>query len=330
MLDARLASEVARASGFDHHLLRIGKDFFSDFASLADKTVNATDGCFGVTGTHEIYLSKRARQLAPVRLTGVFGSEVLRGTSTFTPLSLAAGLLDTGTMQSVRNVVDQFPTGSDPVKFAAFKEVPWSIFGSLSACRSQVTFRTPYLDNSIVRLAFQLPVQLRGSSAPALQLIERADPVLARIPSDMGHLTEGLLSSRLKRFYSKATFKLDYFSNDGMPDWLSFVDPLVDRMTAQGMLVGLHKYLRYRRWFRNELADYISGALSNACSRQAPFWNRQFLSSLAERHIQGRANLVSEINAVLTLDSIDRQLLSATAVENEAFLPEDSLATSTP
>ena len=68
--DDRLAARVAKACGLEHRLLRIGADFFSDFASHVDRTVYVTDGCFGLTGAHEIYLNRRARQLAPVRLTG--------------------------------------------------------------------------------------------------------------------------------------------------------------------------------------------------------------------------------------------------------------------
>ncbi len=81
-LDDRLATQVARACGLEHRLLRIGSDFFSDFAGYVDRTVYITDGCLGVLGAHEIYLNAQAWPLAPVRLTGNFGSEVLRGVST--------------------------------------------------------------------------------------------------------------------------------------------------------------------------------------------------------------------------------------------------------
>ena len=57
-----------------------------------DKTVSVTDGCFGATGAHELYLNAKARELAPIRLTGNFGSEVLRSMSTFKPLGLSQDL----------------------------------------------------------------------------------------------------------------------------------------------------------------------------------------------------------------------------------------------
>jgi asparagine synthase (glutamine-hydrolysing) len=153
-LDASLAARVAGACGCEHHTLRIGSDFFSNFAAHVDTTVYLTDGCFGAVGAHEVYLNRAARDLAPVRLTGVFGGEILRGTSTFKPLRLTPDLLDSKLNQEVNTCARQFANIREhPVTFAAFKEIPWNIFGSLAACRSQVGFRTPYLDNDLVALA---------------------------------------------------------------------------------------------------------------------------------------------------------------------------------
>src|SRR4029077_4562913 len=62
--DDRLANRVAAVCGLEHEVLRIRPDFFSNFASHADRTVYITDGCFGISGAHEIYLNKQACQLA--------------------------------------------------------------------------------------------------------------------------------------------------------------------------------------------------------------------------------------------------------------------------
>ena len=91
-LDALLAAQIADVCGLEHRILRIGRDFFSDFASHVDRTVYITDGSLGSLGAHEIYLNNRARALSPVRVTGVFGGEILRGVSMFKPLHLARSL----------------------------------------------------------------------------------------------------------------------------------------------------------------------------------------------------------------------------------------------
>ncbi len=84
-LDARISARIAQSCGLEHHILRIGPDFFRDFGSLAERTVHLTDGCFGPTGSHEIYMSRLARQLAPVRLTGNYAAA--KSSAVFPPSS---------------------------------------------------------------------------------------------------------------------------------------------------------------------------------------------------------------------------------------------------
>jgi asparagine synthase (glutamine-hydrolysing) len=310
-LDVRLAAKVAAICGREHRTLRLHQDFFSDFAAHADKTVYLTDGYFGITGAHEIYLNSQARQLAPVRLTGVFGSEVLRGTSTFRPSGISSRLPTRDLQWSASACVHELNGQQmDPVSFAAFKEIPWSIFGSVAACRSQIAFRTPYLDNEIVSLAYRTPRELRGSSAVAFDVIRQNHPPLSEVPTDMGHtgVNPGW-KGPVRRGFSKFTFKLDYLANDGLPHWLTRFDPVLDRLNSGTGILGLHKFLRYRRWFRRELTPYVTEAVAAACRRQSGFWDARFVESMAREHISGRKNYVQEINAVLTLDAVERLLL---------------------
>jgi asparagine synthase (glutamine-hydrolysing) len=310
-LDDRLATRVAKVCGLDHRLLRLGTDFFSDFASHVDRTVYATDGCFGVLGAHEIYLNRQARQLALVRLTGNYGSEVLRGVSTFKPLGLSPNLFNPEFRHSLPFSTSSVASGKEhPVTSAAFREVPWNLFGSLAAGRSQVTFRTPYLDNKIVALAYQVPGTLRASPLPAVNLVKDNAPCLYNIPTDMGEMGKIRgLACPLRRFYSKTTFKLDYLNNGGFPHWLSPLDPLFQGLASSLKIVGLHKYLHYRSWFRRELAGYVKDVLTDTRTEQSPFWNPDFLENMAKDHIRSRKNYVREINAVLTLEAIDRLIV---------------------
>ena len=309
-LDSKLARRVARACSLGHLDLQIGADFFSDFAAIADKTVYVTDGCFGVTGAHEIYFNEKARQLAPTRLTGNFGSEILRGMSTFKPRGLSRELFN----KEINRIIDSCAAGrkrfdGHPVSFAAFQEVPWNLFGSLAAGRSQVTFRTPYLDNELVALAFQLPESLRKSSMVALNLLKENSPALAAIPTDRGR--GGSETGRgylLRCLFCDITFKLDYIYSESLPSTLAPFDALIGYFDAVGIM-GLHKFLRYRRWFRTKLKAYLQEALANGRARRLPFWNPNFLERMPAEHISGHRNYLREINSVLTLDAIDRLLL---------------------
>ena len=132
-LDALLAARIAEICGLEHQILRIGPDFFSDFASHVDRTVYATDGYLGSLGAHEIYLNNQARALSPVRLTGVFGGEILRGVSMFKPLHLAHRLVNADLAETVTSCTRRWShDGEHPVTFAAFREIPEQRFATPS------------------------------------------------------------------------------------------------------------------------------------------------------------------------------------------------------
>jgi len=309
-LDDRLAGQVARACGLEHRLLRIGADFFSDFKTHVDRTVYITDGCFGVTGAHEIYLNRQARQLALVRLTGNYGSEVLRGVSTFKPFRISPDLFHSQFVHTRGSLEEPFVRGiKHPVTFAAFREIPWHLFGSFAAARSQVSVRTPYLDNEIVALAYQVPGALRTSSIPAWRLVKANSPLLSRIPTDRRPSPEAFGPVAVfRRLFSEATFKLDYLNNEGWPSWLSPVEPVFRHVTSTLKIIGRHKYLHYRSWFRHELASYLR-SLINDSQTQSRFWNCDFLRQMANEHINGHKNYILEIDAVLTLEAVERLLI---------------------
>jgi len=309
-LDDRIAARVAQACGLEHRLLRLGPDFFSDFAFHADRTVYVTDGCFGITGAHEIYFNRQARKLAPVRLTGLFGSEILRGVSTFKPGGLAPSLLSPEFARRISASVREWAADqTHPITSAAFRNAPWNLFGSAAANRSQVILRTPYLDNEVVALAFRAPESLRRSPRSALRLVKNNNPVLGRIPTDRRIEDKGAGFPRnLRRLFVEAGFKLDYFHNEGMPHWLSRFDSLLDGIDSRVRMFGHHKFLHYRSWFQNELASYVSGILTDSRVQQSQFWNSDFVQHMARAHTRGRGNYVLGINAVWTLEAVDRLL----------------------
>jgi len=308
-LDDRLAARVAETCGLEHKLVRIAPDFFSDFAMHADRTVYLTDGCFGITGAHEIYLNRRARELAPVRLTGNYGREVLRGVSTFKQVRLSPSLLNPRFPLNP-SAGHEVNGGKHPITFAAFSEIPSSLFGSLAAVRSQVSVRTPYLDNDLVALAYQAPHDLRQSTHPASSLIKANKPLLSKIPTDRRQSIEGSGPlAALKRFFCEVTFALDYLNNEGCPHWLSPFDATFNHLTSGLKIVGLHKYLHYRSWFRRELADYVKRIATDARTERSPFWNFGFVNQMASQHSEGHKNYVHEINVVLTLEATERLLL---------------------
>ncbi|HEX9047001.1 MAG TPA: asparagine synthase-related protein [Verrucomicrobiae bacterium] len=308
--DDRVAHRVASACGLEHRLLRLEPDFFADFAKHADRTVYVTDGCSGILGAHEIYFHRMARSLAAVRLTGNYGGEIFRGVSTFKPLHLAPQIFNA----EFAPMVDTAASYLDALKeradtFAAFHEVPLNLFGSLAAGRSQIQFRSPYLDNELVALAYQRPASLQKSPLPALHLVKASHPRLDGIPTDRGFISDRAdLEILARRVFAEVTFKLDYCSNAGLPRPLQVFDRFFKPVVRSLGIAGLHKFLKYSTWFRHALKPFVAERM--AALQKAPdgFWDARGLQHAAREHWSGRRDFSNEINAALTLESLERQL----------------------
>jgi asparagine synthase (glutamine-hydrolysing) len=309
-LDDQIAARVAKAGGYQHQLLRLEPDFFTHFDAHADRTIYLTDGASGFSGAHEIYFNRQARALAPVRLTGNYGSEVLRGISMFKPMRLSASLLNDEWTGLTRAAAAKPADGwQNPVTSAAFREIPWLSFGNLKAGCSQVSFRTPYLDNELVALACQVPSAMIHSALPALHLIKACSPAMSAIPTDRGFIgDQNSLNQFCRRLYAEVTFKLEYYNNEGLPKAVSGFNPVYRAITSRMGLEGLHKFLRYASWYRGRLRNFLTGRMASPNILQGRFWNTDFIQAMTGDHLSGRNNYGAEINMVLTLEAIERVL----------------------
>lgn len=312
LLDLKIARCVAGARGIAHHTLSIGQEFVAQFDRWLDRTVWISDGTAGVLGAHELPLSEQAQTLAPVRLTGNFGSEVLRGMSTFKRNGPCDELLDPALAVRVEAMVAAEQSRSvHPVTHAVFEEVPWHLFGTLAVSRSLLTVRTPFMDNRIVELAYRAPAPSRNNPHASLRLIHDHDPALAEMPTDRGVAWNSAgPGARWRRLAAQVSFKLDYWHKDGLPDWLWLLDTPLSLWSHLGGL-GRHKFLAYRSWFRGALAPHAAQVIGDARTRELGFWSPNALRAIASDHASGRRNRLRDIHAVLTLEAIQRLLLDA-------------------
>lgn len=307
-LDEAIGRDVALRCGLPHETLRLDRAWLDRFADSVDRTVWISDGCAGVTTAHEIHFSGLARHVAAVRLTGNYGSEVLRGMSTLKPSAPVDGFLAPGFEREVLAVKTP-DVEAHPITQAAFREVPLHLFGSLAIGRSQVIFRTPYLDNELVELAYRAPPDARFSATPSLRAVESLSPQLARIPTDRGVAAgQGRLMAMARHAGAAFAFKLDYLDKEGLPGRLWPLEgPLA--LLRRTPLMGQHKYLAYRGWFRSELREYLAATLAHADELDEfvdPAWRR----TAVQRHAAGRDNLLRPISIAITLAAVQRLFLS--------------------
>ena len=141
-----------------------------------------------------------------------------------------------------------------------------------------------------------------------MRLVKAASPALDRIPTDRGFISDRSDPEVfLRRVFAEVTFKLDYCSNAGLPRQFGMLDPVFKPVVKALGVAGMHKFLKYSTWFRTSLAPYVSDRIAAAQKSNAGFWNADALGELARQHISGAKDFPSEINAVLTLESLERQ-----------------------
>jgi len=311
-LDVRIGREVATLLGFSHRTLRVDNRFVAEFQNYLDRSIYISDGCASALSTHELFFSQMARAVAPVRLTGNFGSEVLRSMSNLDSLALTDGIIEGGFASNVEGA-KAAREHTNPLSGTVFDEIPSHLYGPVATARSQVTFRTPFLDNSLVELAFRAPECSRQTPAVALRLIASGHEQLDKIPTDFG-FSNGRDSLRdvARRLFRNITFKLDYWDKEGQPPKLAVIDSWRPLLQQSGML-GLHKFLPYRRWFKDELLETVECASNRAASGSQPWWNPRVVTRIAADHSSGRRNNLNEINAILTLDAVERVLIDNTS-----------------
>ena len=75
--DVKLARKVAALCNQPHQVITTGEEFLSRFAHYAERTVYLTDACVDLGRSPDLYVNEKAREIAPVRMVGTYGSEIL-------------------------------------------------------------------------------------------------------------------------------------------------------------------------------------------------------------------------------------------------------------
>ncbi len=313
--DVSLARLVARECGQPHRVIAVDDQFISRFGPLAEKAVYVSDGAMDVTGAVELFANSRAREIAPVRMTGNYGSEILRSNVAFRAEPLDAGLFSPEFVQAGREAAATYQreTEGRRLSLITMKQVPWHHHSRLSLEQSQVTMRSPYLDNDVVRLAYQAPKGHEFSKAPALRFVAEESSSLAAIPTDRGLLyrpTPGLTT--LHHLYQEFTFRAEYAYDYGMPQWLARVDGALRVLRPERMFLGRHKFYHFRTWYRDRLSSYLKDVLLDPRTWARPHLARGRLQSVLSEHLAGTRNHTTALHQALTIELVHRQLIERT------------------
>jgi asparagine synthase (glutamine-hydrolysing) len=314
MLDISIARKVAEVCHQTHKVFRLGRPFISEFPRLAEKTVYVTDGGLDICSTHDMYFNKLARDIAPIRVTGKFGSEVIRDHTMFNAGLHSGELFSHDLKLHVEKAVETLGVVKKGHKLsvALFKDFPWREYSKIAIEQSQSTFRSPYMDNDLVELIYRAPNGMRASNQPQRRIIRECNQKLSAIMSDRGYGEQANpIVSKLYELYYYALFKADYTYLFALPHWLTRLDTFCMSINGERQLLGSQKFEYYRIWFRRELSDYVKDVLLDPQTAKRPYFNKKYLEMMVQTHTKGTRNYMSEINKAMSLELTYRLLIDA-------------------
>jgi len=197
-----------------------------------------------------------------------------------------------------------------PVTFAAFRQSPWHHYGVLALEQSQLTVRSPFLDNDFVRTVFRASPSNGAVDDVRLRLIRDGNPVLTRIRSDRGVGGDsGSFTTAARRLFLEFLFKAEYAYDYGMPQWLARIDHLFSPFHFERLFLGRHKLLHFRLWYRDSLSDYVRQMLLDPVTLSRPYIERKGVEAIVHSHLKGERNHTTEIHKLLTLELLHRLFL---------------------
>ena len=252
--DVRIARRVSQACNQPFQVITAGKDFLARFPHYAERAVYLAEGCADVSRAPDVYLNEKAREIAPVRMTGNLGGEVLRRVRTFKPVPPLPRLFQSEVLSHVAEAERTYAMDvqGNALSFAVFRQSPWNHYGILALEQSQLSLRTPFLDNDLIRTLFRAPASSLAGSQDSLRLIADGKGELLRIPTDRGMAGErGRVSRSAHRSFLEFLFKAEYAYDMGMPQAVARVDHALSALHLERLFLGRHKVFHFRIWYRD-------------------------------------------------------------------------------
>lgn len=312
--DVIVARHVARACRQTHVVIRAGDEFLSRFPKYAERTVYLTDGCVEVGCSPVLYVNEKAREIAPVRMTGNYGDQILRRLRAFKPGDLTPGLFLPEFLAHVRAAGETYAglLQTHPLSFAAFRQAPWHYYGLLALEQTQLTLRSPYMDNDFVRTNFRAPESACRNNDLRLQLIGDGNPKLRQIRTDLGFGgSRGYIPGGPFRRLHHFTMKAEYAYDHGMPQWVARLDHILSPFHLERLFLGRHKYYHFRIWYRDALSEYVREMLLDPRTLSRPYLNRSVVEAVVHGHLKGGRNYTFEIHKLLTLEFLHRLFIDS-------------------
>lgn len=302
-LDVKIGSQVAETCGKDYKVLSITNDFLDNFERYAKETIYISDGTADIFKSHEIYFCRIVGSLAPIRVTGQYGSQVFGGLFSLKKHKIDQRIYSKELLEEI-NKTDEYPyLGLKTI----MDEIRWLWGGYLAIQKSQLIPRTPYTDKDLILFGFKAPSNLLAGSK-LQQSIVKKNYQLALIPSDKGiYIGPRSLFTNLRDAYISTLVKMDKAYNwHSLPHLLAKIEPYLRWIGIQKLFIGNNQLVSYRVWLKNELRSFTENILLDNLTLSRSYYNEKFIKQMTTDHFSNKANYTNEIGKIISFELWNR------------------------
>jgi len=183
---------------------------------------------------------------------------------------------------------------------------------------TQLTMRSPYLDNDLVRTVFRAPPSALANNDIRMRLIRAGSPALGRVLTDRGVAGRDGLEAAISKAFHEFTFKAEYACDYGVPGRLPHGDRVLFGLRLQRLFHGRHKFYHFAPWYRGALSGYLRDVLLDPRTLSRPYLDRKKVEAMVKSHLAGTRNGTGEIHRVLTLELLHRLFVDRVPVSTAA------------
>lgn len=312
LYDVGTARKAARVYDQQFDVIGINETFFKNFGEYATLAVQISDGCHDAFGAHDVFFNQWARNLAPIRLTGKFGSEVVRIRRLLGTTDYRSGLLSHD-LHSMVQRLPRFETakpGQNHLTRVVTEEISWHEYGRVAVEEAYLTMRTPYMDNALVKLMYQAPKGSRAAGDLQEAYVKDYAPEFATLITNLGRFASpSPMLTKLAYYPFWAIFKMEYIYLWATPHWMTRLDRLVGQLQPERIFGGRQKWEGYRIWIKTRFADFIQETLLKPQAGYTEYFDYPRVQKMVQQHVAGTHNHVLDINRALSLQLIHSTLL---------------------
>jgi asparagine synthase (glutamine-hydrolysing) len=314
LFDISTGRKAANVYGQQFEAIRITDRFLKQFGDYATRVIRISDGTHDVFGAHDVFFNERAREIAPIRLTGKFGSEVVRIRRLIGTADYDAPFL-TSDLHSMVSALPDFQASSPDANHltrVVTEEIAWHEYGRVMVEQTFLTLRTPYMDNDLVKVMYQAPRGSRAAGDLQETYVKQFAPELATFMTNLGRFASSNKTvTKLAYYPFWALFKVEYIYLLATPHWMTRLDRSLAGLHLERILGGRQKWEGYRIWIKTHFADFVRDTLLNPQAEYTRHFDYATVSQMVNRHIAGTHNYLDEINRALSVQLVYSTLLKA-------------------